>query len=316
MLALAWLGAFHAAAQAAGWFDDFNDMNVQDGSPVTWTFNEIGFTPGTYTAATGDFALSAPGGSGNNDSLVASVAVSLPDTYVRTQTISLPGSLPDEVGGNVGVVARLDPFMLTGYGAILDDAGQLELLRIDFGAPVSLVPSIPGTGFDALTDVIIELDIVGDQLSVFAWRPGDPKPTTPLAAVQDATYASGRAGILFNEDDDNTTGVFRFAAAQDTPFVDAVAGDYDGDDDVDGADFLVWQRDLGSTVNLAADGSGNLVVDGPDLDIWQDNFGVGAATGAVAPAPEPTGWASALPAALAVTCRSRRRSNVQGVATS
>jgi hypothetical protein len=283
VLVVALTAVAQPAVQAAGWSDDFNDGNAEDGNPVTWTYNEIGFTPGIYSAASGDYSLSAPGGS-NNDSLVATVGTSLANTYVRTQTISLPGTLPEETGGNVGVVARLDPFQLTGYGAILDDAGQLELLRIDFGAPVPLVPSIPGTGFDAITDVIIELNIVGDQLSVFAWRPGDAKPTTPLATAQDATYASGRAGIVFNEDDDNTTGVFRFAAAQDSPFVDVAPGDFDGDGDVDGNDFLVLQR---------GEGTGNI---GADLTAWKANFGSG---GAIAAVPEPGSLLLALTAGLA-----------------
>jgi len=310
VLALASVVGGQGAVSAAGWFDNFDDMNAEDGNPVTWTYNELGGTPGIYTAATGDYALSAPGFSGNNDSLIASVNVTLQDTYVRTQMISLPGSLPEETGGNVGVVARYDPLSISGYVAILDDAGQLELLRAVFGEPEDIIPRIPGTGFDANTDVIMELQVVGDQLSVFAWRPGDPKPTIPLATAQDSTFTSGRAGIVFNEDDDNTTGLFRFVAAQDTPFVDAVAGDYDGDDDVDGADFLLWQRQLGGPGS--ADGSGNGTVDAADLTIWQTNFGAGGnAVGSAAAVPEPAGLACALAAALAVVTFGRRRS--QGV---
>lgn len=54
-------------------------------------------------------------------------------------------------------------------------------------------------------------------------------------------------------------------------------GDYDGDDDVDGADFLAWQR--GESPNGAAAG---------DLQDWQDNYGQGtSALGSVAAIPEP-----------------------------
>ena len=49
-------------------------------------------------------------------------------------------------------------------------------------------------------------------------------------------------------------------------------GDYDDDGDVDGRDFLVWQRNYGSTEFLAADGNRNNVVDSGDLEMWEDNY--------------------------------------------
>ena len=66
-------------------------------------------------------------------------------------------------------------------------------------------------------------------------------------------------------------------------------GDYDGDEDADGSDFLVWQRTLGSTTALAADGSVNDVVDAADLTVWRDNFGrvTPTVTSAAATIPEP-----------------------------
>jgi len=54
-------------------------------------------------------------------------------------------------------------------------------------------------------------------------------------------------------------------------------GDFDRDADVDGFDFLRWQRTFGATVvppgsGADADASGR--IDGDDLAIWHDNFGV------------------------------------------
>lgn len=80
---------------------------------------------------------------------------------------------------------------------------------------------------------------------------------------------------------------YRLAAKQ----INAAArlpGDYDGDDDVDGNDFLVWQRTLGSSVELSADGSLNDLVDADDLDIWKLHFGdVHSPPAEVAQVPEP-----------------------------
>lgn len=50
-------------------------------------------------------------------------------------------------------------------------------------------------------------------------------------------------------------------------------GDFDLDDDVDGRDFLAWQRLYGSTWRTVADASLNGIVDTADLAIWQQNFG-------------------------------------------
>ncbi len=56
-----------------------------------------------------------------------------------------------------------------------------------------------------------------------------------------------------------------------------LAGDFDGDGDVDGNDFLVWQT--GGSPNGATAG---------DLGVWQDNFGAVASVSATATVPEPS----------------------------
>jgi hypothetical protein len=59
-------------------------------------------------------------------------------------------------------------------------------------------------------------------------------------------------------------------------------GDYDRDLDVDGNDFLTWQRTLGSRTPalVGADGSNNLQVDAPDLGVWAGAFGTQPAVAA------------------------------------
>lgn len=67
-------------------------------------------------------------------------------------------------------------------------------------------------------------------------------------------------------------------------------GDYDDDGDVDGNDFLVWQRTFGDTgASLAADGNGDGVVNADDLAIWRETFGQ------VAQAPPVSATAYAVP---------------------
>lgn len=71
----------------------------------------------------------------------------------------------------------------------------------------------------------------------------------------------------------------------------ALAGDYNGDQRVDAADYAVWRESLGqSGIGLAADGSGNGTVGESDLEIWRNNFGAGvtASGGAATTVPEPS----------------------------
>ena len=52
-----------------------------------------------------------------------------------------------------------------------------------------------------------------------------------------------------------------------------LAGDYNHDDVVDSADYIVWRDTLNSATQLVADGSGNGLVDSADLEVWRNNFG-------------------------------------------
>jgi hypothetical protein len=68
--------------------------------------------------------------------------------------------------------------------------------------------------------------------------------------------------------------------------------DFDGDGDIDGADFLTWQRNLGAidTATLATgDANGDMDVTAADLAVWRMQFGpVGPpVAGAIASVPEP-----------------------------
>jgi len=75
--------------------------------------------------------------------------------------------------------------------------------------------------------------------------------------------------------------------------VPAILGDFDGDGDVDGSDFLSWQRG-GSPVP----GSSG------DLDDWEMNYGMTNSVAAITAVPEPSTLAIVL---VALACCPRRR---------
>jgi glucose/arabinose dehydrogenase len=53
-----------------------------------------------------------------------------------------------------------------------------------------------------------------------------------------------------------------------------LAGDYDGNGNVDAADYIFWRDTLGSTSQLAADGDRSGTVDAGDYSLWRQNFGL------------------------------------------
>ncbi|MBA3482154.1 MAG: hypothetical protein H0T51_10105 [Pirellulales bacterium] len=80
------------------------------------------------------------------------------------------------------------------------------------------------------------------------------------------------------------------------PPANETSADFDGDGNVDGGDFLTWQRGLGLTAGaerVDGDANGDFAVDALDLEVWKSGFGVAATGGSGVAAsmaiPEPPG---------------------------
>jgi hypothetical protein len=88
-----------------------------------------------------------------------------------------------------------------------------------------------------------------------------------------------------------------------------IAGDFDGDSDADGRDFLRWQRTLESRVDLSADASSDRVVNSADLAVWRSAFRIASPSSHQTPEPTTTSSLIALIApALGIGERIRRSS--------
>jgi hypothetical protein len=83
--------------------------------------------------------------------------------------------------------------------------------------------------------------------------------------------------------------------------VGKLPGDYNGDDKVDAADYVVWRKALGASVTngVGADGNFNGLVDDIDYTVWRTNFGrtmgeSASFSGNVIPEPRAAGSVYAL----------------------
>lgn len=103
-------------------------------------------------------------------------------------------------------------------------------------------------------------------------------------------------------------GIQAFTLTLDLPADDNA--NFDGDADVDGADFLTWQAnfDLQDTATLATgDANGDLDVNDADFAVWKAQFGdTGLATAAATGVPEPTASLLSLMALVGLAARRRR----------
>jgi hypothetical protein len=162
--------------------------------------------------------------------------------------------------------------------------------------------TLGGVGSTWWTELDTETD--GDALN---GRPNvlDKFAATTINGVDYAPFDAGRTTPYWTIVDPNVSRDVQFFNLENVP-----SADFNGDDMVDGADFLIWQRGVGSTsqtTNANGDADRNGTVNGLDLQVWRGAFGGPGAAGAIGAVPEP---ATALLAALGVVAAmaTRRRS--------
>ena len=100
-----------------------------------------------------------------------------------------------------------------------------------------------------------------------------------------------------------------FAGETGTVTIVNPSANFDEDTDVDGADFLTWQRGFGADGGLAeGDANSSGFVDAADLVVWEDQYGLPVATlSGLASVPEPQSLSLLICGMLAISrVRGRR----------
>jgi RNA polymerase sigma factor (sigma-70 family) len=205
-------GLIGTASAATIFFDDFEDGSATDGSPVTWRpWTEGSAANGTFDASTGDFVLN-PQSDVNSLGAVLDPAVNLANFSIRTQ---LRNSGIDDAatqGSGILIRANFANPAYTFFDCGIDTDGLLYIAShgpfMDLGnAQTDLRP--------LEEDVVLQVDVFGASLSLFAWRPGEPKPQQPQVRATSGSHMSGSIGIYYNPPPGNGTATFRYVHVAD-----------------------------------------------------------------------------------------------------
>ena len=155
------------------------------------------------------------------------------------------------------------------------------------------------------------------SLTTFVQGLGSHNLMTILMTTNGSTNGQWRA--LTKEATGSETGVITGDAGAFAPFLkmntlvaNGLAGDYNGDHQVDAADYTVWRDNLGAPTesSLHGNGDGANGVDANDYTRWKNNFGMSGGSGAVAvgaSVPEPATLLLLLAAACGATSLVRFR---------
>ena len=200
-------------------------------------------------------------------------------------------------GGAITQIARRGQAVPLGVGTFssfgspaINDAGQVAFIAFTEGAGVTssndgglfLYDSVAG-----IVKVAREGDsLLGSTITKVQFAESGRNNVDGLRGLNelgqvayDFTLADGRRGIAIG-------------TVVALPTFDA---DFDNDSDVDGRDFLIWQRGNGRTgaaaTNEAGNADGDSDIDGADLTAWRSRFGAAPSTAAVSAVPEPNSLA-------------------------
>jgi hypothetical protein len=221
--------------------------------------------------------------------------------YLHSNNAGVPGAV---LGGATLNVANVQQTFLTNRQYSLDGSPVT--------APVYSYSATLPTPFVAQANTVYWLTV-----HAISYDSGLPEiPPLPFWGWNNSSFGDHRSlqtnNLGFGDREFNYDRTFSIS-----PAAAGHPGDFDGDGDVDGADFVVWQTNFpaagGHALNTGdADGDGD--VDGADFVVWQTNFPY-MPSGAVA-VPEGSSltmsyWA--LGSALAALLRSRTARSRLGV---
>ena len=177
-----------------------------------------------------------------------------------------------------------------GLGSVLNDipwtgGGDDDIVVADFDSP--------GPTGDPTVDLGVPTDLE------YCAAPGDSGGGWFLLD-SNLHYLVGVTSFLIRNPANSNDAMYGdiFGATRVSSFLDwvlgytvyAIAGDYNQDGYVDGADYTVWADNYGRPSVIPGDGNRDAFIDGADYTVWADNYGDGTPP-APGMAPEPASFA-------------------------
>lgn len=182
----------------------------------------------------------------------------------------------DSTGGtSAGFIGSIDDYLLLDNAATSVEIAMIHglgrLAGVTFGAQNASMTS---------TQILDVLNAYNTQGSAFAgpttWMYEASVGAGPIGTIG-GSLAGGDAFIVLGSDGSGVKSV------------PLVPGDFDGDGDLDGADFVVWQTNFpinGGATLTDGDATGDGNVDGADFAVWQNGF-PSPSTSGITTIPEP-----------------------------
>ena len=184
--------------------------------------------------------------------------------------------------------------VLGGGMAVVDAIAALPTVNASGGNPNGVFANLPVIDFPGGA-ILKEHLVIINSVSVVNFLDGDYNFDGIVGWADMSVWESdyGRLKLVggdFNDDlemDSADLAIWESNYGSTSFLYDYQDGDSNGDNSIDGIDFLNWQLGSGGTVDVAADGNGDAQITGLDFLEWQRNYGLSMALSSVNPVPEP-----------------------------
>lgn len=210
--------------------DNFLDGSAVDGDPIEWLWmDEPVFGQGTFDVIEGDLIVSPS----TRYLLLVAGDNRLDDLSLQTQVRMLEPS--DDGRQFFEFAARGEVPTGPAYLGGITEEGRVYIRNsIDDGSLFQETDLRP-----LEEDVVLQFDLIGETLSMWAWRPDQQMPAEPQVMTTDDLLTEGRFGFAFGsveQDDASRSVALRYVRFDDSQLSPLIEGDFNGNRQLDAAD--------------------------------------------------------------------------------